>query len=125
MSPANAYRLHIYIKRPIRLEIGALGRHTLPSGTYIYTGSARRNLEKRLERHCRKEKTKRWHIDYLTSHPAATIAAIERLSGKECELNQDTKGYVLIPGFGASDCRSGCGAHLKYVAAQGAAKHTR
>lgn len=115
MPAPNAYRLHIYLRRPITLNVGALGPCRLPAGTYIYTGSARRNLEKRLERHCRRQKTKRWHIDHLTSHPAAAIIAVERLWGNECELNQDTPGDIVAHGFGASDCRAGCGAHLKYL----------
>ena len=115
MPQLNAYRLHIYLERSAVIKVGALGRHTFPAGTYTYTGSARRNLEQRLARHCRKQKTKRWHIDYLTSHPAATIIAIERLTGNECELNLNTAGNVLAHGFGASDCRAGCGAHLKYL----------
>jgi Uri superfamily endonuclease len=33
---------------------------------------------------------------------------------EECRLNQASGGQVLVRGFGASDCRAGCGAHLKY-----------
>ncbi len=58
-----SYQLLIRIGRPIRLRIGALGVQEFPAGHYLYTGSARRNLEARIHRHLRREKKLRWHID--------------------------------------------------------------
>ena len=61
----------------------------------------------------------RWHIDYLTATAAAKpIGAILVPDGllTQCELNQKVGNLMgnraPIPGFGASDCRSGCPAHL-------------
>ena len=33
----------------------------------------------------------------------------------ECELNQGTKGKIIIEGFGSSDCKNQCESHLKYL----------
>jgi Uri superfamily endonuclease len=42
------------------------------------------------------------------------ITKVLRSRRNECRLNQGSPGEVLVPGFGASDCKSGCRAHLKY-----------
>jgi len=42
------------------------GRARFRQGVYFYVGTAQRNLSARLGRHSRKEKTLRWHIDYLS-----------------------------------------------------------
>jgi len=102
-------------------RIGSLGRARLHKGHYLYTGSAlglgSTSLERRLERHAKRSKKKRWHIDYLTSNPvcrvkgAVYIASSRRL---ECKINVSiSKGLnlpPLLPGIGASDCN--CEGHL-------------
>ena len=110
-----SYQLVIEVRSPIRCDVGRLGVVDFPAGTYVYTGSARRNFEARLARHARTTKRLRWHVDYLLSAPGVRIARIVRSRRDECRLNQAVKGTVPVPGFGASDCRAGCGAHLKYV----------
>ena len=115
MDAAPTYQLVIRLKRPITLQVGALGRFRFPAGEYRYTGSAKRNMEARLARHKRRDKPLRWHIDYLTSHPMATVTATKLFDEKECVVNQRTQGTIIAPGFGASDCRAGCGSHLKYM----------
>lgn len=97
----------------MRVAVGRFGIIEFPVGLYCYTGSARRNFEARVRRHLSAEKTLRWHIDYLLAAPGVTIVEVRRYAEEECRVNQATPGEVLIPGFGASDCRSGCGAHLK------------
>jgi Uri superfamily endonuclease len=114
-SPPITYQLKIEIERPVTLRIGRLGEFLFPAGRYVYTGSARRNLEARIARHLRQEKTLRWHIDWLLSADAVSVAAVVRSGAEECVLNQKARGVVLVPGFGASDCRSGCGSHLRYL----------
>lgn len=109
------YQLAITLAAPARVAVGRLGVFEFPAGRYVYTGSARRNLEARIARHLRKEKTLRWHIDYLLAAPQAHVTGVERSTQPECALNQATAGRVLIPGFGASDCRAGCGSHLKFL----------
>lgn len=110
---ANIYQLHIRLSRKLKLTIGKLGSFTFPAGHYIYTGSAKRNIEARVTRHLRKDKKLRWHIDYLLASRYASVIKVDRVAGDECLLNQQVKGEVIIPGFGASDCKAGCGSHLK------------
>jgi len=112
---AISYQLVIEVPAMLRVRIGKLGEFEFAAGSYVYTGSARRNLEARIARHARVEKRLRWHIDYLLAAPSVRIAKIVRSSRDECWLNQSVKGTVPVPGFGASDCRSGCGVHLKYL----------
>lgn len=112
---ATSYQLRIEVKRPVRLIIGRLGRFLFPAGRYVYTGSARRNIDARIARHLRKEKAIRWHIDWLLTAPGVRVASVKRSGEDECVLNQRTKGVSLVPGFGSSDCRSGCGSHLRYL----------
>ena len=117
MSRPCSYQLHFELARPLRCRIGRLGEFHFPAGRYAYTGSARRNFEARVARHLRGHKTLRWHIDYLLAAPGVQLTRVLRSVRDECELNQATKGGVPVPGFGASDCRHGCGAHLKYLGA--------
>ena len=115
MSTYRTYQLLIEVTRPVRVRIGRLGEFDFPAGRYIYTGSARCNYEARVARHLRREKTLRWHIDYLLAAPDVRIIEVIRLSKDECPINRSTPGSIPVPGFGASDCRAGCGSHLKYL----------
>lgn len=107
------YQLVIRVARRIEITVGRLGVFVFPRGTYLYTGSARRNFEARIARHLRRDKTRRWHIDYLLTSPGVSVTKVHRSTNGECELNQATIGKIVAPGFGASDCRRGCGSHLK------------
>ncbi|OYV32368.1 MAG: hypothetical protein B7Z83_10760 [Thiomonas sp. 20-64-5] len=109
MKAAISYQLRIDVDKPVRLRIGRLGRFLFPAGRYAYTGSAKRNLEARIARHLRKDKALRWHIDWLLSAPGLRVVSVERSSECECALNQNLSGAIVAPGFGASDCRKGCG----------------
>jgi hypothetical protein len=44
-----------------------------------------------------------------------TVAGVRRYGEPECLINRNTPGEILVAGFGASDCRAGCGSHLKYL----------
>ncbi len=107
-----SYQLLVRVSHAVRLRVGALGTQTLEAGWYLYTGSARRNLAARIQRHLHRSKRKRWHIDYLLLSPGVEVVRVFTSSKEECQWNQATGGEVVIPGFGASDCRQGCGAHL-------------
>ena len=118
---SGLYSISIHMARPVYLQIGALGSFSIPPGFYIYTGSASRNLEKRVERHLSPKKKLRWHIDYLTASVSANpVGAVLIPNGvmTQCQLNQKignlTGNRAPVPGFGASDCRAGCPAHLWY-----------
>jgi Uri superfamily endonuclease len=114
MRRAVSYQLVMDVPSTVRVRVGRLGEFEFPAGTYVYTGSARRGIEARLARHVRAEKALRWHIDYLLAAPGVRITRIVRSRREECRLNRVSAGQVRVPGFGASDCRAGCGAHLKY-----------
>jgi len=122
---AGIYLLLLRLEAPVRLTVGALGRFSFPAGWYVYTGSARKNLPARLERHFAFRKKKRWHIDYLTCAAMTTAVGAVMFEGAtaeegECDLNRRIGALLglvqFTPGFGASDCHSGCGAHLWYTA---------
>lgn len=116
MTSPRSYQLRIRLVEDTYIQVGRLGRFHFPAGDYVYTGSAKTNLEARIARHLRRDKRLRWHIDYLLAAPGVTVAEVIRSGREECELNQATPGRVLVPGFGASDCRRGCGSHLKLLA---------
>ncbi|WP_456447183.1 GIY-YIG nuclease family protein [Thiolapillus sp.] len=110
-----SYRLHIRVQQPVRIVAGALGSCNFPPGEYAYTGSARRNLQARVARHLSQDKKLRWHIDYLLAHPQVEVTGVETSAIPECRWNRALQGSIPVPGFGASDCRSHCGSHLKMI----------
>ena len=115
LAKARTYQLHIRLGSSQEIVIGRLGRFTFEKGQYLYTGSATRNMRARLQRHLSGNKTFHWHIDYLLAAESAVITGISLASESECVENQLVKASVPVPGFGASDCRAGCGSHLKYL----------
>jgi sugar fermentation stimulation protein A len=104
----------------MRLRVGKLGLFTFPAGYYVYTGSAMRGLQARLDRHRRRRKKLWWHIDYLLRR-ARIVEVVEVPTRRrmECALNRRVLemagARVVVSGFGASDCR--CEAHLAYFGA--------
>jgi Uri superfamily endonuclease len=116
MPDLASYQLIIDVPQSMRLTIGKLGTFDFPAGRYTYTGSARRGMEARLRRHLDQDKRLHWHIDYLLAGSGVRIAAVRRSRAGECMLNQRTRGTRIVLGFGASDCLSGCGSHLKWRA---------
>jgi Uri superfamily endonuclease len=109
-----SYQLKIEVCKPVRVAVGRMGTLLFPAGSYVYTGSARKNIEARVRRHLTGGGSKRWHVDYLLAEPHVRITAVKMSTSGECALNRRTRGAVLFPGFGSSDCRSGCRSHLKY-----------
>ena len=115
MRPYTTYQLLLHVERPVQVTVGKLGTYRFARGYYLYTGSAKRNLRARLLRHLSRHKKLRWHIDYLLHAPAVRIVDICLSMQPECMLNQHTSGEISVRHFGSSDCRSGCGSHLKYA----------
>lgn len=118
---SGAYRLYLRLRRGVTLDIGSLGLQPLKRGTYVYVGSAKRGLRQRVERHSRLAETKQgrchWHIDRLLLHPDSRLIRTEIIAGgDECLLSAqmavEARYSVPVPGFGATDCQSGCLAHL-------------
>lgn len=109
------YILLIWMSGNKKIRIGELGVLKFPGGLYAYVGSAQGNLEKRLERHIRREKKKFWHIDYLLENAKILEAYIKRAPKKqECETAK-LLGEIFkpVPKFGCSDCN--CGSHLFFL----------
>ncbi len=115
-SDGGVYIAVFFLAKARSVSVGKLGRFYFRPGVYFYAGSAQRNLSARLERHGKKSKPLRWHIDYLSVR-ADMLGAIV-VTGprqRECELAEGLAGMFerAAPGFGASDCR--CGGHLFYA----------
>ncbi len=110
----RTYQLLIGLTAPQRIRIGRLGEFDFPAGRYVYTGSARRCLKARIARHLSASKKLHWHIDFLLAAQAAQVLEVQRFQEDECWVNRRTPGRILIPGFGAGDCRARCVSHLKY-----------
>jgi Uri superfamily endonuclease len=119
----GTYALILTLESPQTVTIGRLGNYDLSTGYYLYTGSAHGagGLRARLGRHLRGGKRVHWHIDYLRK--IAKVSAWGYLvsssaSAYECQWSQwladIPETTVPVPGFGASDCRCGCQAHLTY-----------
>ena len=111
----QSYQLFINVAKEIDLKVGKLGRFLFPVVSYVYTGSAKTNIDKRIERHLCKEKKLHWHIDYLLNNDAVKIIDIKKSEMIECSLNKKTNGTIIVKGFGSSDCNLCCGSHLKYL----------
>ena len=110
----QSYQLFINVTKEINLKVGKLGIFFFPVGSYVYTGSAKKNIDKRIERHLSKKKNLHWHIDYLLNNDAVQIINTKKSQITECILNKKTKGKIIIVGFGSSDCNLCCKSHLKY-----------
>jgi Uri superfamily endonuclease len=109
------YQLFIAVNQTVHITVGKLGLFEFPAGSYVYTGSARKNIDARIARHLRSDKKLRWHIDYLLACRFTTITKVIRSAEPECVVNQRVAGVVVVKGFGASDCRHRCGSHLKLL----------
>ncbi len=115
----GTYVLLLNLPQPLTVRVGRLGNFTLDSGVYAYVGSAfgPGGLKARVYRHLRPEKPLHWHIDYLLPHTRVlAVYYVTTTEHLECAWNQSlctlTGAKVPISGFGASDCHSGCPAHL-------------
>lgn len=106
------YLLVLELPQDERIEAGALGERRLLKGYYLYTGSARRGLARRVARHLRRRKRWHWHIDALRARARHVRAFPIRAVDGECDLAAAVArlGDGVIPRFGASDC--GCPGHL-------------
>ena len=123
LAPFRSGRYTLVVSLPKKkwIRIGSLGKRCFPQGTYLYTGSAMNSLWGRLSRHLNnRPKRSHWHIDYFLKCPGPRVkkVLIYPPSRQECDLNQRVGrlpgAEVIVKGFGASDCTSGCPAHLYY-----------
>ena len=109
----GSYLLVLEVAQSLRIDVGGLGKVMFPKGYYVYAGSARANLTKRVERHLRRRKQFHWHIDFLRDR-ADSCTALPIRSSEDLEHDLAAAlGQVAdwsIPRFGSSDCK--CPAHL-------------
>jgi len=109
------YALLIRLPKASHIAVGSWGEADFPAGWYVYVGTARKGLYARLNRHMRRAKMLRWHVDYLLQHGTLALTCTWDLDGRsECGIAEAIAG---LPGacwrprrFGASDCR--CEGHL-------------
>lgn len=110
------YAIFLNVPANQEITIGKLGNYYFPKGMYIYVGSAKKNIEARINRHEKIDKKLKWHFDYLRPFGEITkIITYENVIG-ECELAEKIRkeygGTYLVKKFGSSDCR--CTSHLIY-----------
>jgi Uri superfamily endonuclease len=114
----GVYVLLLSVTHSLRLRVGALGLLRFKPGTYAYVGSALGSLERRLSRHTSKRKKLHWHIDRLTVSNAVKpryVIWAATSSKHECSVSKGLSSVPYaqpVPGFGSSDCASGCESHL-------------
>jgi len=113
----GAYLLFVHLKEDSRIKIGALGTISFKEGYYCYVGSAMNSLKGRINRHLKRKKTARWHIDYLLKNRNARIMKVCEFPSSrkiECDLSRKVrdKADSGIKGFGCSDCK--CVTHLYF-----------
>lgn len=112
-SDSGCYFLILRLENDLPLKIGKLGPIDFVKGYYVYVGSARLGLKKRIHRHKKMDKRLFWHIDYFTL-VTKFIDAIPVIINKhiECFLSyqlEQVSDWQII-GFGCSDCH--CQSHL-------------
>jgi Uri superfamily endonuclease len=136
-SIMGTYVLALWLERACRIPVGRLGEFAFPAGWVLYVGSALGpgGLAARLGRHRRRfasGKRPHWHVDYVREHAVWGGAWARRAGGRlegdgarrngerlECDwaaaLGQRPGARIVVPGFGASDCR--CPGHLVHLPA--------
>ncbi len=132
----GTYTLLVSVSSKLKVNVGKLGLKAFLPGYYAYTGSAlgkgATSLPNRLARHLKTVKNKHWHIDFLLGDENVAVEAVFCVSNEqnlECQVNQSIKrqldAKVLIPEFGASDCKNQCKSHLLYLGHQDAQPEIR
>jgi len=115
---SGIYLLELFLYKPYRIEIGALGKITFPPGYYYYAGTAQKNLNARLKRYQQGPENRHWHIDYFLEEAIIKrifASPVEREA--ECQLARSLKKLedteIIASGLGSSDCS--CESHLIYT----------
>ncbi|MDX9784705.1 MAG: DNA/RNA nuclease SfsA [Spirochaetia bacterium] len=110
-SDSGSYMMLLQLERRAEIVVGSLGAIVFEPGWYVYCGSAKKGLSKRVARHQRKiGKARHWHIDYLVPH-ASSIKALPILSYEnlECELAAALGVIGGSDALGDLNCRGAIG----------------
>jgi len=119
----GTYALILKAPSPVALKVGALGHQRVERGWHVYVGSAfgPGGLAARVGRHLIRDKSLRWHLDYLRQ--ALPVSRVWLTTRPEKQLEcawagvlMEMGGRIRIPGFGASDCK--CRGHLFHFSQQ-------
>lgn len=118
----GSYILALVLDAPKKLIIPRFGWLDLEPGLYGYFGNAfgPGGIRARLKHHSRTSIKPHWHIDWLRQEMRLSEVYYKQ-SAKPLEciwvqiLTKNDFADVPVPGFGASDCRMGCGAHLLFA----------
>ena len=99
------------------IHVGRLGSVFFKRGLFLYIGSAKKALEKRISRHLAKDKKLFWHIDYiLNSRNASILEVWTKEADQECETACKIDNFpgtmVVRKGIGSSDCS--CSTHFYF-----------
>ena len=99
------------------IHVGRLGSVFFKRGLFLYVGSAKKALEKRIGRHLAKDKKIFWHIDYILDSPKMSILEVwTKEADRECETACNIDNFpgtmVVEKGIGSSDCR--CRTHFYF-----------
>ena len=114
----GSYCIVFFLENTTELQIGKFGSFSFSPGFYYYFGSAKGSggLSARMMRHIVGGKKAHWHLDYLRPDLIFYRAYFTNQINLECEWCQTVlhqNGFeVPIIGFGATDCKSSCSAHL-------------
>jgi sugar fermentation stimulation protein A len=115
VKPSGIYYIVLWNDKDRVIECGSLGNLQFKKGYYIYSGSGKNNLFKRIGHHRKKKKKKHWHIDYITAgmKVSADIPIVTD-EYKECDLADilDKNSGEPVKNFGSTDCK--CFSHLHY-----------
>ncbi len=111
----GVYLLLLMVGRDLKIKVGSLGVVGFKRGYYVYVGSGQSYLEKRIQRHKKRIKKVKWHIDYLTTNSGVKVmevAAYDLPKKYECILADMLRsmGFKSVKGFGSTDCK--CISHL-------------
>ena len=115
VKPSGIYYIVLWNDKDRVIECGSLGNLEFKKGYYVYSGSGKTNLFKRIEHHRKKKKKKLRHMDYITAEMKikADIPIITD-DYRECDLAEilDKNSVEPVKNFGSTDCK--CFSHLHY-----------
>jgi sugar fermentation stimulation protein A len=110
---SGSYIVILRLPRDRHIPVGGLGDVKFRKGYYLYVGSAKKDLTRRINSHRSRRKNFFRHIDHLREHAEFHAALPVRASvDLECEIAR-ALGKIAqrpVPGFGPPDCS--CGSRL-------------